>query len=511
MLVLCIEPAGLSAVELSVRTGVARVARAVTADRPGDVDPAEPGDLGRWIRGELDAAGVRTKRTILALPRGNVVLKRVPVPAALLPNETPGAARLALLRAQAVPVQDVVFDCVIPSDQGRLDQDDPESEADRDAPRAKPAERTILAAALPEDRLAFARELAVASGVRLAGVRLRAEGTAELVRRAAVQGPTLAVATGPGWAEFVTVDDAELLLARETELAPGATLERTVAVEAARTALLQAAGGASVTVAVVGAERAVSDIAERCAESTDRPAIVLDPADAVWPDECDPASISRLAPLVGLALAESAGREGLDFLHPSKPPDPSAAVRVRAMMVVALLGILAAGGWLLAQRELDSMSARVAAVRAQKDDLSGQVVEFFRTDARLQHAERWAEGDPDWLAHLVALREKLPPGERAILDALGGSVDASPVYRPTRRDTYYEGRWSVDRTVRLDIEGRVTERAVANALRQRLIDAGVYRVTTQGADVPDRFTFILTTSAVAPPRAAPPAGEGGEG
>ncbi|TVQ62330.1 MAG: hypothetical protein EA378_05270 [Phycisphaerales bacterium] len=499
MLVLCLEPTGLSAVELSVRAGVARVARTVAVQRPGDVDPAESGELGRWVRVALDDAGVRTKRTVLALPRGNVVLKRVPVPAALLPNETPGAARLALLRAQAVPVQDVVFDCVIPRDQGEARH---ETDHEDDANTPANAERTILAAALPEDRLSFVREVASSAGLRLAGVRLRAEGTGELVRRASIDGPTLAVATGPGWAEFVTVDRGELLLARETELAPGATLERTVAVEAARTALLQAAGGASVTVAVVGAERAVAEIAERCAETTERPSVVLDPADAVWPESCDPGTIARLAPLVGLALAQSVGRQGLDFLHPSKPPDPNAAVRVRAMMVVALVGILAAGGWLLAQRELDALSARVATVRAQKDDLSGQVVEFFRTDARLNHVERWAEGDPDWIAHLASLREKLPPGDQAVLDSIGGSVEASPVYRPTRRDTYYEGRWTVDRAVRLDLEGRVRERSVANALRQRLIDAGVYRVTTQGADVPDRFSFVLSTPAAAPPATA---------
>ena len=498
-LVLCPEPLGVSAVVVAVRRGVARVERTVTADRPDSVDPSEPIALGSWIRTVLDGSGVRTRRTVLALPRGHVVLKRVAVPPALRPDEVPGAARLALLRAQAVPVQDVAFDCVPP----------PEPEGD-DPP---PSERTVLAGALPADRLRFVRELAQAAGLKLVGVRLRAQGTAELVRRATPAGasaaPTLAIVTGPGWGEFVLVEHGELHLVREADIARDLSVEqsdRAVAVEAARTVLLRAG---TPRVAVLGDEGDRASLAEACASATERPAEVLEPPDTLWAGTSEtlsaaPGTIGRLAPLAGLALAEDAGRPGLDFLNPTRPPDPRSAVRRAAMLGAALIGIVAAGGWLLAQRELDALQARVSAVRQQKNELDTQVVTYFREDARLRHAQRWAEGDPDWLAHLATVRAMLPPGDQGVLDALGGSVEASAVFRPTRSNSYHEGRWSVSRTVRLDLEGRVRERAVANALRERLIASGVYRLTTQGADTPDRFSFVLMTPEGVPPAHARP-------
>src|SRR4051794_20870139 len=79
-----IENDRLTAVVASVEGSRVAVQGWLSADRPAGVDGNEPGALGAWVGEELKKAGMwraaRSGGLVFAVPRGEVVIKRIAFP-----------------------------------------------------------------------------------------------------------------------------------------------------------------------------------------------------------------------------------------------------------------------------------------------------------------------------------------------------------------------------------------------------------------------------------------------
>lgn len=153
------------------------------------------------------------------------------------------------------------------------------------------------------------------------------------------------------------------------------------------------------------------------------------------------------------------------------------------------------------QGELSRLRERVGVARENAERLRGEYVEHVLAKARLDHLERWNGAGVDWLAHAQWLSEQLPSPREGLLDSVRGTLSTAVEYTGTG-GAYSEKSWSAKQAAVFALDGQVKKRSTANDLRGRLVTSGVYHVDSRGPDVPDRFSFQLTTAAATPEGAA---------
>lgn len=474
----------LTAARVSVSADSARVEAWTSVRRPSSLDSDDADSVGVWLARALSDAGITGGRCVFAVPRSEVVLKLLGVPggAALDEGEIVEIVRLQMLRQTAVAIENAVVDYVpLVADAGQA------------------GERTVLVGAIPGDRVEWRRGVAEAAGLKLAGVRLRAAGVAELAAgsRDADAGATLGISIGPASVELALCDRGDLVFARTVELGEpgkgGARAAARIAVEAKRTAMSLRVGPRTPevgSVVVLGRDQLAKDVALACAEELGVPGA------AVWPPieglDAPPAPDERaLLPLVGLARRHKGGRAMLDFANPRRAPDRGAKRRQLALAGVFVLILLLGGGWLLGSRRLDALRGRLEAAVNASNEGKDEYLRAMVSDARARHLETWGSVDTDWLARLDEVLATMPGPDRALLDSVSGAAETGVSFSSGK--SVYPGKWSVEQRLAIDLTGTTSGPGVAVDLRARLLELGAYRVETRGPDVENAFAFELTT------------------
>lgn len=497
--VLELDGARLTAVTASVSGSRVEVRRWLSAVRPETVAAEDARAVGQWIGAEFRRAGLPRGRLVLAVARGDIVLKQLTLPgnAEATDAEIAGVVRLQMLRQLTMPLEGAVIDYAPVTEGG------------------EGGGKWVQAGAMPAERVRWWREVAKAAGLKLKRIGLRCFGAAallgELSQRKA--GPMLGVAVGSGSAEFVVVDDGQMSLARAADLARPASRAEIdafadrVAVEARRTWMSYRGtrpGPVGPGVVVLGEGELARRVAERCAASLEAPGETLGvPGMVTMPSHMPESERGSVAPLVGLLLEQVVGRETLDFANPRKLPD--VAAKRRQMVMAAVLGLIVLGGgaYVMGMRRLEGMRGELAALRGREAKLRRDLEQAQVESARVGHAEAWEHASVDWMAHLRRLGEELPDPRVARLNQWRGRMAGEAVFTPSGAD-YSAGKWSSRQIASFDLAGEMDDRHAAEELRDRLLAGGVYTVDIRGADVPDSFALELTTRVASPP---PPKGE----
>lgn len=287
--------------------------------RPEGVDPSNAGAVGKWLREALQAQ--RGKGSVcIAAGRGEVVLKRLamPLPPGGDEGDLAGAVALQMARQAAVPMEASVVDYASVESPG----------ADR---------ASVLAAALPGERMGFYRDLCAGAGLTLARVGLRCSGAAALAAEASQKRTGALLVVAPGWSatEFVVVQGGHMVFARSADIglpedeSELPSIADRLGVEAKRTWMTYRASpesGEIEAVCVVSGGPAAEAIGATCAASLEMPMERL-----AWPDarveikaEADASLALSAAPLIGLLAEASLATRSLNFAHPRRAPDRSA-------------------------------------------------------------------------------------------------------------------------------------------------------------------------------------------
>lgn len=506
----------LTALSAVVQPGKVAVRNWVAVSRPESIQGESAEAVGQWVGQELRRAEIPRGRVVLAMPRGDVVLKRLTVPAGAAASavDLGGIVHLQMSRQLTMAMEGTAVDYAPIQESGAGAAPVPAGPGSGAAPATDTAPTlTIMAGAMPADRVAWCRAMAEAGDLTLKRIGLRCFGAsallAELSQRRA--GPVLGVTIGWGSVEFVVVEDGQMVFARavdaprpqaEAEVEPFA--ER-VAVEAKRTWMSHRAARATgelELVAVLGAGDLARLVGQRCGQQMEaRWELVRPPAVVEMPDRVPESEVSMLAPMVGLLVESVVGLSTLDFANPRRTPN-AAEVKRRRVLLGVLGAILVGGGaYVVAQRQLGSLEEDVEASRKQVAELETKYDAFLVEHARLSHIEQWSHTRVDWLAYLDVLNQQLPDPKLAILDTLGGQLlNADVQFSP--RGKYPDGSWAVGQTAQFSMDGKMAQRAVAADLRGKLLEL-FENVGSKGPDVPDRFSFELQTSRQTPKRAVP--------
>jgi len=305
-------------------------------------------------------------------------------------------------------------------------------------------------------------------------------------------------------------------LALPTETSELSEYVEQIAVEAKRTWMAYRANADSSevhAVSVLGSGVFAHDIGRACAAELEMPYERLRLSASIeFPAEMSDWERSVSLPLVGL-MAESVFTEPtLDFAHPRVAPDRAAAIRQRALMglfaAVLVFGTLGVFGWLhLQDLEGEADAASDALSKAQM-----RHARYLVESARLNNLEQWASADVDWIGHIAWLSETVGDPREVRFDGLSAALVNEVVFQlPRGVSDISKGEWLSDRRISFSVGGPAINRETANAFREQLLDSGIYRVGTRGADVPDSFRLDLTTTYLSPTDAEGNASEGGKG
>lgn len=476
MTVLEIDRDYLSAVGVSRSADGVLVHASVLARRPDSIDPANAAQMGQWVGERLRESGLARGRVTIALPRRDVVLKRLDIPEGVEDRELASLVKLNMTRQIAV-AHEAVIDHGVPTTSGDT--------------------RFVLAGALPGERMSWLQEVAQSAGLKVAHIHLLARGIEPIASRAGhTDELLLGIALGPGSAEIVVLEAGRPVFARSVEIArpvKGEALDayaERLAVEVKRTWMgYRVSPGASEieSILVLGDDELSRSVASRCGQALEMTSRAI--ACPGWIESRNPVPAELLA-LVGVASAT--GEDVLDFANPRKPADRSAGVRQLALVGVFAVIVLGGGGWLFANQRLGELRKQVTAARETQRTLASQTGELYRNLARSAHLEAWREPDTDWVAHLRWLSDRLPDPEDGLVNSISAQFEGGGVVF-TATGSGLQGDWSTPAIATFSFGGSASREGLITELRERLLDGHIYRVSTVGADVGDKYAFRLAT------------------
>jgi len=442
------------------------VVKAFTDVRP-DLSAEE---VGGWIRERLDAHGVPKAACLLAVPRDDVVIKRLHLPTPRedeLPDMVNLAIRDELHFGEDVPIIDFLAD------------------------QEPSATSNVLAAALPTsslrrgcDRMLFAARPVAAMSLRLLGTRTLAadahgartvciDASGDDLEITLMAGSDVAIARSASMpAEEAARTDAVVREVRRTWLSWQVEVD---GVDVDRIVLL---GPTDVTDAVATLMRELCDAPAHRQDEDARVIVAEGVVDPSWP-------------LIGLMLACHTDKPLIDFVSPRKPPDVAARRRQHVLAGIGVLVVLFAAIWTIGNLGATSLRGRLGELEKQRARLEAAWLRHHRDRYRLAHLDLWEGVQPDWTDDFALVIERLRPAGSLVLDELSASLDYGGV-EAARKASVDE--WTVDGTTTLLLKVEAENREVGETFRQLWVQDEGWSVGTSGADTEDgrRLSFGLT-------------------
>jgi len=452
-----------------------KVRRMLTEPVPESL-ASEATAVGHWVGRQLADAGFPKARTTIAIAREQVALKRITLPT-VDPNELPEMTRLALRRDLPFDPETAVIDFVC-------------------VDRTESA-TTVLAVAVPDSVVAFARQMARAAGLPLERISLRSMGSAALLGSLTGDADgALAVDITAEGVDFNVVVNGAIRFSRAGELPtlddPSA-LADAVVTETRRTWMSYriVEDSNDVRHAVVIGDRKVG---REVAGSIEKVLRVSTELIAEHPRvDSGGRDLASVWPLAGLLLEPGLGVETINFANPRKAPDLAARKRQVALAITGSLIILILGAWTIGKLKLDRLRETARDLAAQRAEAYPGRQRYKRDVLKLTHLEQWESVGVDWLEHLARVHAIAPPPGRLVLDNWDGSLDFRGVrYRKT------DG-WSAPRVIRIVLDGEAVDRTTADAFRAALVESDVYTARSTGTDarggsrLPYSFRYTLRT------------------
>jgi len=231
-------------------------------------------------------------------------------------------------------------------------------------------------------------------------------------------------------------DEAEIVVARDGRVIFVRTVRMPSAEEARGRALagelkrsLVACGSSGTLERVVLWGRAAvhSQDVEMLVEATDSKVEVLDPFSLVDVDRNTnrnmPEHVGRLAPLVGLLVADEMGADRLlDFLNPRKRVEVVESP-YRKYLIAAVPVAVAALVAFFIYRQLGALDVQIEGLKVANNDKQKGVKAADVSVARTELVDKYLDGDVNWLNEIRRLASKVPESDKLIVRSVSAVSD----------------------------------------------------------------------------------------
>ncbi|MDB4749351.1 hypothetical protein OAF83_00450 [Rubripirellula sp.] len=231
-------------------------------------------------------------------------------------------------------------------------------------------------------------------------------------------------------------DEAEIVVARggrvifvRTVRMPSAeeARGRALAGELKRSLVACGSSGTLERVVLWGRAAVHSQDVEMLVEATDSKVEVLDPFSLVDVDRNTKANmpdhVGRLAPLVGLLVADEVGADRLvDFLNPRKRVEV-VENPYRKYIIAGIPVALAALVGFLIYRQLGTLDATIEQLKVVNSDKEKGVKAADVSIARTELVDKYLDGDVNWLNEIRRLAAKVPESDKLIVRRVSAVTD----------------------------------------------------------------------------------------
>ena len=403
----------ISGLHAHVSGGRVRVRRAFVLPRPS-IAVAGSGPLPiAWLKTQLAERGISGGEVLVALPRDEVVVKRVDLPETS-DDELPVIVRFQAAAKSSVPLDELSLD-FIPLPR-----------------RSEIPGREVLMATVPKQTLEEIRLLCENAGLKLQKVGLTPAVVAELVARSEppasddLAGASLVVSEHGNRLEISVLRRSHLLFSHSARLPSegGAHDPHTMIPEVSRS--LVALRGAIPDVKIERAWTLLEPashgpMAEALRKRLSCEVERIDPQAAVdWDGPIEPGiDPTLLTGPIGLLLAKADPRvPALDFLAPRQPPVKRDLRKRKLIMagsgVAVLVALLAGNHWL----KLRAFDAEIDELTMTRTDQAAQLKAGEPVLKSAGLIDQWEKSGTPWLDQLKDLTARMPSTDRVYLKNL---------------------------------------------------------------------------------------------
>lgn len=436
------------------------VDRVVSAAIPSAVDRDDPAAIGAFLAEKLTEAEFPRGPVVAVVGRDAVAVKRLELPTTAA-HELPEMVRLAMRRE--LPMEGAAT-------------------IDFLADGSRDGASSVLSVAAPDAAVAALVVSIESAGRRVDRVALRTLGAAGLAE-ARPAGPSLVLDIGAESMDFTVVDDGRIAFSRGAglrgDIDSAAAVADAAIAEAKRTWLSYRAANSTHAEFADVTLVADSAVAERArpalAELLGVPVRIADNPPGIRLDE----RVRALGAALPLAMVLRDGVLGaatIDLRHPRQAPDVAARRRQLVLAGVGLLVVAAIAGFTFGRRAARLDAERRADIVDKARQFASEGRRLRRDEDKLSHLRQWSLPPQDIIADLLHMKSLLPEPGDVVID----SVAASEEFKGVRWDK--DKGWSSAADVRIVLEGEAKTRAIADALRERLVEDKQFVVTTSGSD-----------------------------
>ena len=362
------------------------------------------------LKAALDGKGLENSETLVAIGRGKAELRELQLPP-VPEEELPDMVRFQAGKSFATAGDNAIVDYLVTS----------QSESGVE----------IIAAALGEQELHQLRDLCESNSLvsKRISIRPLAAAALYLVNQERYSGnDTVLIDLLSDEAEFVVAREGRVIFVRTVRMpADEAARGRSLAGELKRSLVACGSSGTLERVVLWGSAAVHSEDVKMLVEATDSKVEVLDPFSLVdvgrnaksnMPDH-----VGRLAPLVGLLVADEGGADRLlDFLNPRKRIEQVENPYRRYIIAAIPLAVAALFGFLIF-RQLGSMDDQIESLKAANQQKEKKVKNADQSLARTEMVDQYLDGDVNWLNEIRRLARRAPESEKLILRSISMKND----------------------------------------------------------------------------------------
>ncbi len=370
--------------------------------------PITNGNVFETLREAIEQRGLEKTETLVAIGRGRAELRELQLPP-VSDDELPDMVRFQAIRKFASAGDSATVDFLVTK-------------------RTTESVEMIAAAVGPKD-LSDIRETCESADLDIKRISLRPLAAAALyLNQSQSSGDIVLIDLLANDAEIVVARDGRVIFVRTVRMPSlAAARGKALAGELRRSLAACGSRGSLDRVILWGRESVHANERVMLSEASGSEVDVLDPFDLVDVDQKASSSlpdhVGRLAPLVGLLVADEAAPDRLvDFLNPRQRPEE----KPNPYRKIALIGVPAAVAALIGfmmYRQLSHLDREIESLAKANSGQADYVDRANKSIRRTETVDTYLDGNVNWLREIERLALSMPPSEQMIVRRVGGSAD----------------------------------------------------------------------------------------
>lgn len=374
------------------------------------VIPVENANIVETLRAAVQRRGLEQTETLVAIGRGRAELRELQLPP-VPDEELPDMVRFQAIRSFASAGDTATVDYLVT--------------------RRNESGVELIAAAVGPASLTEIGQTCEAAELSTKRIALRPLAAAALYlvnRRSDARGDMVLIDLLANDAEIVVARKGKVIFVRTVRMP---TIEsaraKALAGELRRSLVACGSTGSLDRVVLWGREAVHADDKVMLAEASGAQVEVLDPFELVDVDRKAkddlPDHVGRLAPLVGLLVADEGAPDRLvDFLNPRQRAEEAPNhLRTGLMIGVPVAAVLLLVYLMVSH--LKDLDRQIAELKAANQSLKPQVDAALQSIARTESIDKFLDGDVNWLKELRRLAKSMPPSDQMIVRQVVATSD----------------------------------------------------------------------------------------